>query len=46
MAIVDPGPDAVGFEIDACLPAPGGGLACASDSHDQPNAQSGGRPIG
>jgi hypothetical protein len=31
MAFVDPGANAVGFEIDACLPAPGGGTACASD---------------
>ncbi|MBS0417321.1 MAG: DUF3426 domain-containing protein [Proteobacteria bacterium] len=31
MAFVDPGADAVGFEIDACLPAPGGGIACAND---------------
>jgi len=31
IALVDPGPDAVSFEKDACLPAPGGGMACASD---------------
>jgi predicted Zn finger-like uncharacterized protein len=31
MAFVDPGANAVGFEIDACLPAPGGGIACAND---------------
>jgi len=31
MAFVDPGANAVGFEIDACLPAPGGGVACAND---------------
>ena len=31
MAFVDPGSNAVGFEIDACLPAPAGGLACAND---------------
>jgi hypothetical protein len=31
MAFVDPGSNAVGFEVDACLPAPGGGTACASD---------------
>ena len=31
MAFVDPGANAVGFEIDACLPAPGGGISCASD---------------
>ena len=32
MAFVDPGSNAVGFEIDACLPAPGGGVTCANDS--------------
>jgi len=32
MAFVDPGANAVGFEIDACLPAPGGGVACANDA--------------
>jgi hypothetical protein len=31
MAFVDPGSNAVGFEIDACLPAPGGGVSCAND---------------
>lgn len=31
MAFVDPGANAVGFEIDACLPAPGGGIACSND---------------
>jgi predicted Zn finger-like uncharacterized protein len=31
MAFVDPGRNAVGFEIDACLPAPYGGVACAND---------------
>jgi predicted Zn finger-like uncharacterized protein len=31
MAFVDPGSNAVGFEIDACLPAPGGGFSCAND---------------
>jgi hypothetical protein len=31
MAFVDPGANAVGFEIDACLPAPGGVIACAND---------------
>jgi predicted Zn finger-like uncharacterized protein len=31
MAFVDPGENAVGFEIDACLPAPGGGISCAND---------------
>lgn len=35
MAFVDPGANAVGFEIDACLPAPGGGTACASDSGER-----------
>jgi len=32
MAFVDPGANAVGFEIDACLPAPGGVIACANDA--------------
>jgi len=32
MAFVDPGSNAVGFEIDACLPAPAGGILCANDS--------------
>ena len=31
MGFVDPGNSAVGFEIDACLPASGGGVACAND---------------
>ena len=31
MDFVDPGSNAVGFEIDACLPAPGGGVTCAND---------------
>jgi predicted Zn finger-like uncharacterized protein len=31
MGFVDPGANAVGFEIDACLPARGGGVACAND---------------
>ena len=31
MAFVDPGSNAVGFEIDACLPAPAGGITCAND---------------
>jgi predicted Zn finger-like uncharacterized protein len=31
MAFVDPGSNAVGFEIDACLPAPAGGINCAND---------------
>jgi len=33
MTFVDPGSNAVGFEIDACLPAPGGGISCANDAH-------------
>jgi hypothetical protein len=33
MAFVDPGSNAVGFEIDACLPAPGGGMSCANDAN-------------
>jgi predicted Zn finger-like uncharacterized protein len=32
MAFVDPGASAVGFELDACLPASGGGVACANDA--------------
>jgi hypothetical protein len=32
MSFVDPGSNAVGFEIDACLPAPGGGISCANDT--------------
>jgi len=32
MAFIDPGSNAVGFEIDACLPAPGGGISCANDT--------------
>lgn len=32
MAFVDPGANAVGFEIDACLPAPGGAISCANDT--------------
>jgi hypothetical protein len=35
MAFVDPGSNAVGFEIDACLPAPGGAIACANDTARQ-----------
>jgi len=31
MAFVDPGANAGWFEIDACLPAPGGSIACAND---------------
>ena len=32
MTFKDPGRDAVGFEIDACLPAPGGRVTCANDA--------------
>jgi predicted Zn finger-like uncharacterized protein len=32
MGFVDPGANAVGFELDACLPASTGGIACANDS--------------
>jgi len=32
MAFVDPGANAVGFELDACLPMRGGRVACANDS--------------
>lgn len=32
MGFADPGADAVGFEIDACLPARGGLIACANDA--------------
>lgn len=31
MTFIDPGSNAVGFEIDACLQVPGGGTACAND---------------
>ena len=31
VAFVDPGQSAVGFEIDACLPAASGRIACAND---------------
>jgi predicted Zn finger-like uncharacterized protein len=31
MAFVDPGRDAVGFEIDACLPSPSAQVHCAND---------------
>jgi predicted Zn finger-like uncharacterized protein len=31
MGFVDPGANAVGFEIDACLPARGGAVTCAND---------------
>jgi len=33
MTFKDPGRDAVGFEIDACLPQAGGRIACANDAH-------------
>jgi predicted Zn finger-like uncharacterized protein len=33
MGFVDPGANAVGFEIDACLPASGGGVTCANDTN-------------
>lgn len=36
VAFVDPGPDAVGFEIDACLKLPSGRIACANDSATHP----------
>ncbi|HEY8539080.1 MAG TPA: DUF3426 domain-containing protein, partial [Steroidobacteraceae bacterium] len=32
MAFIDPGAQAVGFEIDACLPTANGGVACANDA--------------
>ena len=32
MGFADPGASAVGFEIDACLPQRGGGIACANES--------------
>ncbi|HEY7962969.1 MAG TPA: DUF3426 domain-containing protein, partial [Steroidobacteraceae bacterium] len=32
MGFVDPGASAVGFELDACLPAGGGAIACANDT--------------
>jgi hypothetical protein len=31
MGFADPGPNAVGFEVDACLPSGGGVIACAND---------------
>lgn len=31
MGFVDPGTNAVGFEIDACLPSSSGGVICAND---------------
>jgi predicted Zn finger-like uncharacterized protein len=32
LAFLDPGASAVGFELDACLPTAGGGVACANDA--------------
>ncbi|HXN79352.1 MAG TPA: DUF3426 domain-containing protein, partial [Steroidobacteraceae bacterium] len=32
MGFVDPGANAVGFEIDACLPTSGGEVTCANDA--------------
>jgi hypothetical protein len=32
IGFADPGTEAVGFEIDACLPASGGGIACVNDA--------------
>lgn len=32
MSFKDPGRDAVGFEIDACLPKGSGGISCANDA--------------
>jgi len=32
MGFVDPGANAVGFEIDACLPTRGGEVTCANDA--------------
>jgi predicted Zn finger-like uncharacterized protein len=32
MGFLDPGASAVGFEIDACLPASGGAVTCANDA--------------
>jgi len=31
MGFIDPGTNAVGFEIDACLPSSSGGVTCAND---------------
>ncbi|SRR5690606_13699207 len=31
LSIVDPGPDAYGFELDVCIPRHGGELRCAAD---------------
>ena len=31
LAIVDPGPDAYGFELDVCIPRGSGELVCAAD---------------
>ncbi len=32
VAVIDPGSNAVGFEVDACLPNGRGGVACANDA--------------
>jgi predicted Zn finger-like uncharacterized protein len=32
LAFVDPGASATGFDLDACLPVRGGGVACANDA--------------
>lgn len=36
VAVLDPGSNAVGFEVDACLPNGQGGVACAGDSRAAP----------
>jgi len=36
VAVLDPGSNAVGFEVDACLPNGQGGVACAGDSRSTP----------
>jgi predicted Zn finger-like uncharacterized protein len=33
--LADPGPNAVGFELDACLPADGGRVACANEQRSR-----------
>jgi hypothetical protein len=35
IALADPGQQAVGFEIDVCLPTSGGGVTCANDPRPQ-----------
>jgi hypothetical protein len=32
MVFIDPGKNAVGFEIDACLPTPSARVHCANDA--------------